>query len=410
MATQGQPAPAVVFSHFGLYCSDYPRMRDFYTRVFGFAVSDVGHRANGTSMAFMTRRPFEHHQLVLASNRPPDEPSTISQLGFTAPDLAELRRIRGLLAEEDGASDLVTVDHGVSWTLYFLDPCENRVAVSVDTGWYVPQPACWPLDLAQPDAAIAAETERRCRATEGFSTRADWRAALEARLSADGKLISQATPEIEADPGAAAGGVFRFEPGEEIPPSRPYPAVAMSCIGLYAADLAKLERFYVDVLGYAVTGKGRMDAIGRAPAADCVYLTRDPNLFAQLVLCGGRAADTPSSVQQLTFRLPSFDELRRTDKLLRAAEGVSNVVNICHGNSFSIYCEDPEGNRLELSRESEWYIPAPISWPLDLSLPDDRILEQTEATCRATDGFMMRADWKARARAELISSGRLEAE
>lgn len=411
MAKSAAPAPALVFSHFGLYCSDYPRMRDFYTRVFGFAVSDVGHRANGTAMAFMTRRAFEHHQLVLASNHPADAPSTINQLGFTAKSLAELRRIQGLLAREDGASDIVTVDHGISWTLYFLDPCHNRVSVSVDTGWFVPQPACWPLDLAEDDAAIGAETERRCRATEGFKTRAAWRAELEDRLRADGRLSEQATPEVEtAPPAAGDAGVFRFEPGEAVPPAEPYPAVAMERIGLYATDLPRLTSFYVDVLGYAVTGGGRIGAIGSAPAAECVYLTRDPDQFAQIVLCEGRAAATPSNVQQLTFRLPSFDELRRVDKVLRAADGASKVVNICHGNSFSIYCEDPEGNRLELSKESEWYIPAPISWPLDLSLSDDELLAQTEARCRETDGFMMRADWKARARAELISSGRLEAE
>lgn len=410
MATIGETAPTLVFSHFGLYCSDFPAMRDFYTRVFGFAVSDTGQRTNGTSMAFMTRRAFEHHQLVLASNHPEGAPSTINQLGFTTTDLVELRRIKGLLEREAGVSDLVVVDHGISWTLYFLDPCANRVAVSVDTGWFAPQPACWPLDLTLGDAEIAEITERRCRAAKGGKTRADWRRGLEARLRADGTLISQATPEIEAAASPDAKGVFRFEPGEADPPAEPYPKVAMASIGLYVTDLARLETFYVGVLGYAVTGKGRMEAIGSVPATDYVYLTRDPDQFAQIVLCAGRAPSTPSNVQQLTFRLPSLDELRRVDKALRAADGVTKVVNICHGNSFSIYCEDPEGNRLEISKESEWYIPAPCSWPLDLSLSDDEILAHTEAKCRDTEGFMMRADWKARARAQLISSGRLEAE
>ncbi|MEE8445263.1 MAG: VOC family protein, partial [Alphaproteobacteria bacterium] len=281
MATTRETAPALVFSHFGLYCSDFPAMRDFYTRVFGFAVSDTGHRANGTSMAFMTRRAFEHHQLVLASNHPAGAPSTINQLGFTATDLGELRRIKGLLEREAGISDLVVVDHGISWTLYFLDPCDNRVAVSVDTGWFAPQPACWPLDLTQSDTDIAATTERRCQATEGGKTRADWRRDLEARLRADGTLIGQATPEIEADASPDAEGVFRFEPGEADPPAEPYPKVAMSSIGLYATDLARLETFYVGVLGYAVTGKGRMESIGSVPATDYVYLTRDPDQFAQ---------------------------------------------------------------------------------------------------------------------------------
>ena len=40
------PAPALSFSHVGLFVHDIERMADFYTRLLGFAVSDRGELEN----------------------------------------------------------------------------------------------------------------------------------------------------------------------------------------------------------------------------------------------------------------------------------------------------------------------------------------------------------------------------
>jgi catechol 2,3-dioxygenase len=71
---------------------------------------------------------------------------------------------------------------------------------------------------------------------------------------------------------------------------------------------------------------------------------------------------------------------------------------------------DPEGNVVELAVESVWYVPAPHGAPLDLTKDDDELIAWAEDHVRHTPGFMMRADWKARARDELIRNGHLEAE
>ena len=95
---------------------------------------------------------------------------------------------------------------------------------------------------------------------------------------------------------------------------------------------------------------------------------------------------------------------------MHAHPGVGNYRPVDHGNSFSLYCDDPEGNTLELSLESAWYTPAPSAWPLDFSLSDEEMLRLSEERCHSMPGFMMREDWKARARTELLEAGRLEAE
>ena len=85
--------PAVMFSHFGINCDDADKLEDFYTRVLGFCVSDHGlFRGDKDRIIFMTRRPREHHQFVLAGGRPSANASTVGETGFKARDLDALRQ------------------------------------------------------------------------------------------------------------------------------------------------------------------------------------------------------------------------------------------------------------------------------------------------------------------------------
>lgn len=409
MATNGSSPPGLMFSHFGINCHDIERLEDFYTRVLGFGINDSGTIAGNSKITFMTRRPREHHQFVLANGRA-DVPTTVSEVGFKAPDLAELRRVKAVLESEDGVGDIAAVDHGVARTLYFRDPEGIRSAVSVDTGWYVPQPAAWPLDLSRPDADIARETEDRCRATDGFMPRAEWQALKTRQYREDGRLTAESPETGNADPSFERPNDPNRVLLQTADNGATPPRVAMSHVGFYAADLDTMEEFYTGVLGYAVTGRGRMPAIGGEPERDTIYLSRDPTEHQQVVLCSGRDMRATSSVNQLSLRITSLDELRRMDTLLKAEPGVTGMRYTCHGNSFSIYFGDPEGNTVELGVESVWYVPAPHGAPLDLSLSDDELIAWAEDHCRETPGFMMRADWKARARDELLANGHIEAE
>lgn len=411
---QGVPAatrpPGLMFSHYGIFCTDHPRLLDFYMRVLGFGISDQGLIMKDTvPITFMTRRPREHHQFVLVGGRDAAHPTTVSEVGFKAPDLDELRKLAARLKAEPGVHDMVAADHGISWTLYFRDPEGIRISVSVETGHYVPQPAQWPLDLSQSDDEIIAATEERVRGCEGHMERDQWRAQKEAQYRAEQRLTAEAPETGNPNPS--------FERPKD--PNRTLveivdgdtPRIAMAHVGYRAADLEALTDFYTRVLGYAVTGRGRMDAIGKEPARDYVYLSRDPAEHHQVILTDGRDLSVPSSVNQLSLRVTSLDELRHMEKVIEAeGDNITSRRDTCHGNSFSIYFGDPEGNIVELAVESVWYVPAPHGAPLDLSLKDDELIAWAEDHCRETPGFMMRADWKARARQELLANGHIEAE
>lgn len=178
------PAPPVSFSHFGIYVTDLARMTDFYTRVLGLLVSDRGELHGGPELVFLSRDPDEHHQMVLATGRPPGvEYNVVNQISFKLPSLETLKTMHAR-AREEGIKPFRIVTHGNAWSVYFADPEGNRVEVFVDTPWHTPQPLAEPFDIEAPAETILRDTEALCRSRPGFMSREAWRTAQVARMGA----------------------------------------------------------------------------------------------------------------------------------------------------------------------------------------------------------------------------------
>jgi len=172
------------FSHFGIYVIDLARMADFYTRVLGLLVSDRGQVPGGADLVFLSRDPDEHHQIVLATGRPPGvEFNVVNQISFKLPTLADLKAMHAR-ARAEGIKQFRIVTHGNAWSVYFADPEGNRVEVFVDTPWHTPQPVVEPFDIEAPVETIVKETEALCRNRTGFMSREAWRAAQVTRMGA----------------------------------------------------------------------------------------------------------------------------------------------------------------------------------------------------------------------------------
>ncbi|HSW08456.1 VOC family protein [Aquabacterium sp.] len=171
-------------SHFGIFVHDIDAMTRFYTQVFGLQLTDQGEGRNFKfQLNFLSGSPTQHHQLVLASGRAADTPSTVMQMSFKITAIDDLRRVRSN-ALAGGATQMRGMNHGNALSIYFLDPEGNTIEVYLDTPWYVPQPHGDPLDLEQSDTEIWAATEAACRADPGFATVEDW-AARFASTTAD---------------------------------------------------------------------------------------------------------------------------------------------------------------------------------------------------------------------------------
>jgi catechol 2,3-dioxygenase len=176
--------------------------------------------------------------------------------------------------------------------------------------------------------------------------------------------------------------------------------LTFSHFGVSCFDLARMEDFYTRVLSMTVSDRGEV----AGGSARLVFLTTDPSEHHQLVLASGRTEGTiqegpvlggsfGSAIFQLTFRLADLATLRRVQQRL-VAEGNTNFVPLNHGNSWSLYTRDPEGNALELVVDSPWYVQQPCGELLDLSLDDAEILRRTEEICHAAGGWQPYGTWR----------------
>ena len=173
--------PPFAFSHMGIYVADLPHMEDFYTRMLGFAVTDRGDLGS-TKIVFLSRDAREHHQIILASGRPPAGGfNPINQISFRMADFAGLREMHRRL-EQEGVKDLAPVSHGNALSVYFRDPEGNRIELFVDTPWYVRQPLRIPMDMKLSDAELWKWAEAEARKIPDFQPVEQWRAGLRRKL------------------------------------------------------------------------------------------------------------------------------------------------------------------------------------------------------------------------------------
>ncbi|MDH4393246.1 MAG: VOC family protein [Aquabacterium sp.] len=161
-------------------------------------------------------------------------------------------------------------------------------------------------------------------------------------------------------------------------------------VGIYVRDIEAMTRFYTQVFSLQLTDKG----VGRNFKVPLHFLSATADQHHQLVLAGGRAEGTPSTIMQLSFKVQAIDDLRRVHALA-LANGATQMRGMNHGNALSIYFADLEDNTVEVYLDTPWYVPQPHGDPLDLGRTDADIWAETEAICRADPGFAPVADWAA---------------
>jgi catechol 2,3-dioxygenase len=179
--------------------------------------------------------------------------------------------------------------------------------------------------------------------------------------------------------------------------------IAPAHFGLGCMDIDVMVDFYTRVLGMVVTDRGTVDLGVVIPI---VFLTADPNEHHQLVLAGGRdpvvvdrshvaGGNRGTQLFQLSFRVSDLATLRSVANSIRNEE-IAPITAMNHGNAWSIYTGDPEGNAIECYLQTPWYVAQPCALDLDLSKTDDEILAETEAYCTAQPEVEPAAAWAAR--------------
>ena len=97
----------------------------------------------------------------------------------------------------------------------------------------------------------------------------------------------------------------------------------------------------------------------------------------------------------MSFRVGSVEDLQAVWRKVKDEPGVTDMRGMDHGNAWSFYFRDPEGNRIEIFCDTQWYIEQPCLEDLDLSLPADEIRAKSDAFCRTAKGFRPIAEFQA---------------
>ncbi len=175
------------------------------------------------------------------------------------------------------------------------------------------------------------------------------------------------------------------------------PHLRFSHLGLCTSDLPHMEQFYTTVMGFVVTDRG--NALG----CDLVFMSRDPRDHHQIVLGTGRPRALPDNtanvmfgpcINQIAFALTSLAELRQMNAHLQRTYVAYAPVFANHGTAWSIYFHDPERNFIETYVDTDWYCEQPVFEPLDLTLSDEAIFDQTERLARTGAGFRTAKEWR----------------
>jgi len=146
-----------------------------------------------------------------------------------------------------------------------------------------------------------------------------------------------------------------------------------------------------------VTDRG----VGTTFKSDLVFMSVSPYSHHQVVLASGRDPQSKTStINQLSFMLEDLDQLRAMYRRVRDLR-VEGLRPLNHGNAWSIYFFDPEGNNVELYCDTPWYISQPHGDLFDPEAPSEQILAETEAICRQDPNFMPVEEWREKVRAQL---------
>ena len=144
------------------------------------------------------------------------------------------------------------------------------------------------------------------------------------------------------------------------------------------------------------------ELLGLLHGAAYAFLTRDPRDHHQIVVAQGRAPGTETTINQISFRVADLADLKRVHQTVTTDGDVQKFLITDHGNAWSVYFWDPEGNRLEAFMDTPWYINQPHRYDLDLTLPDEEIYSRSEAHAKADPTFRPIEDWRAMIAKELV--------
>ena len=142
-------------------------------------------------------------------------------------------------------------------------------------------------------------------------------------------------------------------------------------IGFYVRDIERSVAFYRDIFGLQVSDRSPRGA---------VFMTAQDRLAEhhELLLAPGRNDNGNVNVlQQISFHCASLKDVKDFYRVFVENNVPINRV-VSHGNTVSIYAQDPDGNSVEVYWATGIDVPQPFGKPMDLSKSEAEIMGQLE--------------------------------
>lgn len=182
----------------------------------------------------------------------------------------------------------------------------------------------------------------------------------------------------------------------------PSPRLSLGHATLAVRDIDHMVGFYTEVLGFHVTNRGEpVPGMG-----EMAFLSQDATAHHQIVL-----VHTPEPAPRafmladhLAFRTGTLADLRVIGERLATSDVAPSVIPISHGNAWSLYFTDPEGNGLECFVDTPFHVAQPYGDGLDLSASDAEIEATTRAKIESLPEFQPFDTWRQAAAARFGQS------
>ncbi len=168
------------------------------------------------------------------------------------------------------------------------------------------------------------------------------------------------------------------------------PRVALHHVGIWVTDFDMMVALYRRIFGFHVSDQGNYDALRRV-----AFLTLDPASHHTFVIGEGRPEGSETTINQISFRADGLAGVRAYWEVIEAEEKISRFEARTHGNAWSLYFWDPEGNRVEIFADTPWHVAQPFANPVDFAKTDDEIMAMTEALIKADATHRPFDDWRA---------------
>jgi len=155
---------------------------------------------------------------------------------------------------------------------------------------------------------------------------------------------------------------------------------------IYVRDLETMVDFYRNVLGFEVSDRGPLDPAD-PEGLQIVFMSQVGSDHHQIAFLPLRQEGMKTVFDHIAFRVDSLADVKEMARKLEADGRATAIRPLTHGNAWSVYFSDPEGNGLEVFCDSPFAVQQPQIRPWDLTMSDDELRRTTEKEFASEPGF-----------------------